>query len=256
MSVDASVDAQIEFKREIISEDRDTINGPSRLTASQDASLLQETDSTKRTLQSPRRESLKRAPSETLQLILPSKNSTAKKADPSQSITHLEKKKRLLEETGSELEEIEKIDNKIDNKRRELLKQYKYLKERDKKRRLLQAVDERCPDLLNEEQQNEMMALIPNYKMYMSDSELFLVTVSGPHFDEAPRMYKDVVCARSVSSYPFLEGIGRAGDPICDFYYIRLFEQATVVAVSDGCNWGEPPKQVKSILLFYFREPL
>lgn len=157
-----------------------------------------------------------------------------------------------MERDGSEKRDLDEIDVRIDDKRRELLKQYKLLKERDKKRRQLQAVDERYPDLLSSEKQKTLIGTLPNYRLQMCESELFLVTVSGPHFDEAARVYKDYVCARSISTYPFIQGLGRAGDPICDFYYIRLFEHATVVAVSDGCNWGEAPKQVSILFLSLF----
>ena len=51
-----------------------------------------------------------------------------------------------------------------------------------------------------------------------------------------------MVACRSISTYPIINDLGRAGEPICDFYYVRIFGCTTVLALADGCNWGEAPK--------------
>jgi serine/threonine protein phosphatase PrpC len=33
------------------------------------------------------------------------------------------------------------------------------------------------------------------------------------------------------------------GDPICDRFYLQLYENASLVALADGCNWGMKPRE-------------
>ena len=80
-----------------------------------------------------------------------------------------------------------------------------------------------------------------------ASSEFFLGTISGPNFVERTRTYKDIVAACSISTYPILNDIGRAGDPIADYYYIRIFGSAIILSLADGCNWGEAPKLAASL---------
>lgn len=128
-------------------------------------------------------------------------------------------------------------------KRRLLMNRYKDLKKKEDKRNQLHNADKNLKDILAPDQMQMMVNAIPNYSLTVLESDMFLATVAGPNFDEGARVYKETVCARSISTYPHLDGLGRAGDPICDFYYLRLFEDAIIFSLADGCNWGEAPKQ-------------
>jgi hypothetical protein len=58
--------------------------------------------------------------------------------------------------------------------------------------------------------------------------------------------YKDQVSAQSISTYPLKIGSNppvREGDPICDQFRLTHFESRTLLALADGCNWGEEPKE-------------
>ena len=37
--------------------------------------------------------------------------------------------------------------------------------------------------------------------------------------------------------------VKRVGDPICDVFGVQVFANRTLVALADGCNWGEKPKK-------------
>ena len=101
---------------------------------------------------------------------------------------------------------------------------------------------ENAQDFMSAEERSKIQASIKKIPVLFINTEFFLGTVSGPNYDESTRFYQDFAAARSVSTYPILQGMGRAGEPICDYYYIRVFESATVLGLADGCNWGEPPK--------------
>lgn len=40
--------------------------------------------------------------------------------------------------------------------------------------------------------------------------------------------------------------VKRVGDPICDVFGVQVFANRTLVALADGCNWGEKPKKGES----------
>ena len=42
--------------------------------------------------------------------------------------------------------------------------------------------------------------------------------------------------------YPKLPSLKRLGDPICDQYAGICFTNGSLIAIADGCNWGEIPK--------------
>ncbi|KAL7715144.1 PPM-type phosphatase domain-containing protein [Entamoeba marina] len=46
----------------------------------------------------------------------------------------------------------------------------------------------------------------------------------------------------SLSLYPILNNT-KVGDPICDMVTVRLYENASVVILADGCGWGSKPLQ-------------
>ena len=39
----------------------------------------------------------------------------------------------------------------------------------------------------------------------------------------------------------------RLGDPVCDCYGLQLYANRTVIAIADGCNWGEAPREAARI---------
>jgi len=59
-------------------------------------------------------------------------------------------------------------------------------------------------------------------------------------------------CATSISTYPMLQIFQddpevppvwqREGSPICDQYGLLVYPTRVIVAVADGCNWGDPPR--------------
>ena len=127
--------------------------------------------------------------------------------------------------------------------RRELMRLYKQLKAKEDKKKFLLDLDANIKDLISPERRIALENSIVKQPLKKTESEVFLATISGPNFDETTRCYQDYIAARSSSTYPILQN-GRAGDPICDFYYVRLFEQGTmIVALADGCSWGEASKQ-------------
>ena len=112
---------------------------------------------------------------------------------------------------------------------------------------LLKRIDNSIVDIIGEEEKAKLLQEIKKYRFVASSSEFFLATVSGPNYNEETRVYKKIIAARSISTYPNLQDIGRAGEPICDFYYTRVFGSSTVLALADGCNWGEAPKLAATI---------
>lgn len=144
-------------------------------------------------------------------------------------------------ELHKENEILASVDAQLLQARRELLALYKMLKIKEDRRLQLIQADQSIKNLL---EPNELRALENRVrKDYLKriESDVFLGTVSGPHYDESTRCYKDFVAARSISTYPTSDN-KREGDPICDFYYVRLFQNGTIFSLSDGCNWGEAPK--------------
>lgn len=50
-----------------------------------------------------------------------------------------------------------------------------------------------------------------------------------------------VLKGRSVSTYPRSRSAARQGDPVADRYSALIYENRTVLALADGCNWGVRP---------------
>lgn len=94
----------------------------------------------------------------------------------------------------------------------------------------------------------ELCNSVPKMKIVPLKKKLELVIITGPPANESEQSYRDIVSAKSISTYPYknLETKEREGDPICDQYYITQYENRTIFAIADGCNWG---KQLKS---FFF----
>ena len=76
--------------------------------------------------------------------------------------------------------------------------------------------------------------------------------------DESLKEYQTHIVGRSVSTYPYLMGVRcgtffspaetrssnhALGDPNCDRFAIKAFTNRSIIAISDGCNWGPPPRE-------------
>ncbi|EGC32458.1 hypothetical protein DICPUDRAFT_49599 [Dictyostelium purpureum] len=68
-------------------------------------------------------------------------------------------------------------------------------------------------------------------------------TISGPKPDlpEDIVVYKNLICAKSGSSYPKHFTGRRIGDPICDRFKAIVYKEKLLVTLADGCNWGRLP---------------
>ena len=79
-------------------------------------------------------------------------------------------------------------------------------------------------------------------------------SISGPSTNEAEEIEssikttKNYLCGRSVSTYPKRKQKNpdeeplRDGHPICDQYKCIFLKNRIIAAVSDGCNWGDAPR--------------
>merc|ERR1712137_1281297 len=108
--------------------------------------------------------------------------------------------------------------------------------------KILADVDSKIKTLISAGRRQKILGAVKHRELLSSHSEFFLATLSGPSHLEMTRTYKERLAATSISTYPTLGELGRAGDPICDFYFTRVFGLATIIALADGCNWGERPK--------------
>jgi hypothetical protein len=71
-----------------------------------------------------------------------------------------------------------------------------------------------------------------------------IVSIISKSDAEVEQSYSDIVCARSVSTYPVVLETGRReGDPICDQYGYLQSDSRIIAVVADGCSWGEEPKE-------------
>eukprot|EP01104_Vermistella_antarctica_P006551 TRINITY_DN1725_c0_g1_i1.p1 TRINITY_DN1725_c0_g1~~TRINITY_DN1725_c0_g1_i1.p1 ORF type:complete len:893 (-),score=194.36 TRINITY_DN1725_c0_g1_i1:65-2743(-) len=74
------------------------------------------------------------------------------------------------------------------------------------------------------------------------------VVIAGPDIYEGEQRHEDRLSARTISTYPNLIGTdSRMGDPICDRFCVQLLDDISIVAVADGCNWGEKPATAAEI---------
>lgn len=75
-----------------------------------------------------------------------------------------------------------------------------------------------------------------------------------PRKDESAALVEDDSCCKTISTYPHLSTMlsdgsvtvdknVRQGDPICDQACLERFENGVLVALADGCNWGEKPRK-------------
>eukprot|EP00324_Dicrateria_rotunda_P005514 CAMPEP_0206167608 /NCGR_PEP_ID=MMETSP1474-20131121/28954_1 /ASSEMBLY_ACC=CAM_ASM_001110 /TAXON_ID=97495 /ORGANISM="Imantonia sp., Strain RCC918" /LENGTH=400 /DNA_ID=CAMNT_0053572375 /DNA_START=30 /DNA_END=1229 /DNA_ORIENTATION=+ len=69
-----------------------------------------------------------------------------------------------------------------------------------------------------------------------------LAYLCGPDDYESEDRYGEAVSAQTISTYPHTE-FGRSGDPICDRFYLQLYEETSIICLADGCNWGIKPRE-------------
>ena len=63
--------------------------------------------------------------------------------------------------------------------------------------------------------------------------------LSGPDNWQREASFLHHACGRAISTYPYKSGFKRDGDPICDAFQYKLYSQRAILAVTDGCNWGD-----------------
>lgn len=86
----------------------------------------------------------------------------------------------------------------------------------------------------------ELCSVIPKLKAVPLRKKTEVIVIRGPPDDESEQAYRDFVSAKSVSTYPMKNPATkeREGDPICDQYFLTHYENRTIFAIADGCNWG------------------
>lgn len=62
---------------------------------------------------------------------------------------------------------------------------------------------------------------------------------------EKTRFTDDRVYCRSLSTYSRIPSSPtlRYGDPVCDYYTVRICDERVISVVADGCNWGPKPRE-------------
>jgi len=80
--------------------------------------------------------------------------------------------------------------------------------------------------------------------------------VEGPS-DETELRYNGVACAQGISTYPRISAEEKVGDPICDRFFIQMFEDKRIIAcIADGCNWGPHVRDAASAAVTAFTASL
>ena len=69
-------------------------------------------------------------------------------------------------------------------------------------------------------------------------------TLKGPSHSSADvQSFGGYCCCHSISTYPPKPNSHvRMGDPICDRYFVNLYENRIMSALADGCSWGDRPR--------------
>jgi len=120
---------------------------------------------------------------------------------------------------------------------------------------VFELVDNALSILKDPVRRKEMYEAVPELPVRSLKTKMEIASIAGPSRDCFQHAFKDLVMAKSVSAYPqkVLQGTTnsdgspillevREGDPICDQYALLAFENRVMVAVADGCNWGEEPR--------------
>eukprot|EP01119_Soliformovum_irregulare_P010580 TRINITY_DN2613_c0_g1_i1.p1 TRINITY_DN2613_c0_g1~~TRINITY_DN2613_c0_g1_i1.p1 ORF type:complete len:725 (+),score=162.52 TRINITY_DN2613_c0_g1_i1:188-2362(+) len=148
----------------------------------------------------------------------------------SEMLASLFSKKDLKKATGKS----SSITNKFLGKERKL--EHIRKKEEQKNNRM----DSALSILKNETVRKSVVSKLPKIPVVPLKAKTDVATVVGPSPNYASQTFRDVVCARGVPTYPRKspDSDEREGDPIADQYCMTLFENRTLVALADGCNWG------------------
>lgn len=87
----------------------------------------------------------------------------------------------------------------------------------------------------------ELVAEIPSMMIEQLRGGNAVSTMKGPGHSSADfQLFGNHCCCHTISTYPLKDNHHmREGDPICDRYFVKLFENRMIGALADGCNWGE-----------------
>jgi len=80
-------------------------------------------------------------------------------------------------------------------------------------------------------------------KIKLISKQVAIAEMRGPDKDEGLHIFKEMVAAQTISTYPHFDGqTERDGDPICDYFAINIYNDRLLVGVADGCGWGSKPR--------------
>jgi len=169
----------------------------------------------------------------------------------SESITQLQRKRRDVENTIAKLdvaaekdfykEVLDEIDEHICAKRIEMLNMYKELKLKEQRRFNSGYLPFSLPRIEYERLTKDIPRWVvepaarvrPKKTLMLASDEI-----------EQPKSFRDIFYGYATSTYPFMEyKNSRDGDPICDQFRAMLAPRNTIVAMADGCNWGNAPAE-------------
>jgi hypothetical protein len=169
----------------------------------------------------------------------------------SESITQLQRKRRDVESTIAKLdiaaekdfykEVLDEIDEHILGKRVEMLNMYKELKAKEQRRFNSGYLPFSLPRVDYERLTKDIpRLLVPAAVRVRPKKTLTLMSDEV----EAPKVFRDIFHGFATSTYPFMEyKNSRDGDPICDQFRVMFAPRNTIVAMADGCNWGNAPAE-------------
>eukprot|EP01102_Stenamoeba_stenopodia_P017186 TRINITY_DN6125_c0_g1_i2.p1 TRINITY_DN6125_c0_g1~~TRINITY_DN6125_c0_g1_i2.p1 ORF type:complete len:684 (-),score=130.82 TRINITY_DN6125_c0_g1_i2:140-2191(-) len=100
---------------------------------------------------------------------------------------------------------------------------------------------------------------LPELRVAPTKRNIHITKVQGPRSLAggkkdffATRNGEVVFKGRTVSTYPRFRGTARQGDPIADKFSALIYDNRSIIALADGCNWGVRPLEAadKSITGF------
>src|SRR3989338_2567938 len=96
---------------------------------------------------------------------------------------------------------------------------------------------------MNERNQKVFFETVDDYKFHPFDPSHTHLQITGPKQDEKLLNIGSHISAWTISTYPFDPLISRRhGDPIADqFGIIQYADNSCIIALADGCNWGDRP---------------
>jgi len=104
------------------------------------------------------------------------------------------------------------------------------------------------PSIFSEEMRHSLIFCRPDRRLSIGSSlsKLQGFTIEGPQdpVKEAPEGLAGKYFGKTISTYPQYHGKPtREGDPIADSYSLEVYQNGIVlVAVADGCSWGNAPR--------------